>query len=69
MTEPPGRPVLADLTDPDALRTALEDVRPTHVFRTAWARQDTEQRNIEVDAGIVRDVPDTPFHEDEPRLP
>ena len=49
-------PVLADLTDPDALATALAGTRPTHVFLTAWARQDTEEENIRVNAGIVRDV-------------
>ena len=96
-------PVRADLTDPASLREALADHAPTHVFLTAWARQDTEERNIEVNAGMVRDVldalrgagsvqhvalvtglkhylgpfeaygkgemPDTPFHEDEERLP
>ncbi|KAJ1684628.1 hypothetical protein LUZ63_020383 [Rhynchospora breviuscula] len=96
-------PVLADLTDADALREALSSYAPTHLFLTAWARQDTEKQNIEVNAGIVRDVlaavrpagsvqhvalvtglkhylgpfeaygqgemPDTPFHEDEERLP
>ncbi|KQT93832.1 NAD-dependent dehydratase [Marmoricola sp. Leaf446] len=95
--------VRADLTDAEELRTALADHRPTHVFLTAWARQDTEDENIRVNAGMVRDVldavraggsvrhvalltglkhylgpfeaygqgevPDTPFHEDEERLP
>ena len=93
--------VAADLRDPDSLRTALADVRPTHVFFTAWQRQETEAENIAVNGAMVRDllaalthaplqhvalvtglkhylgpfeayaagvVPDTPFHEDEPRL-
>ncbi|GAB3994730.1 SDR family oxidoreductase [Nocardioides marmoraquaticus] len=95
-------PVSADLTDADALREALAPYEPTHVFVTAWIRQDTEEQNIEVNGGLVRDllaavsgtgvqhvalltglkhylgpfeaygqgeVPDTPFHEDEERLP
>ncbi len=95
--------VRADLTDAEELRAALAGHRPTHVFLTAWARQDTEEENIRVNAGMVRDVldavrpagtvrhvalltglkhylgpfeaygqgevPDTPFHEDEARLP
>jgi nucleoside-diphosphate-sugar epimerase len=95
-------PVAADLTDVDSLRTALGDQQPTHVFFTAWLRQDSEAENIRVNGGMVRDLlavlahaplqhvalvtglkhylgpfeayaagemPDTPFHEDEPRLP
>ncbi|WP_228942544.1 SDR family oxidoreductase [Nocardioides sp. Leaf374] len=100
----PGvEPVQADLTDAAALAAALEGHRPTHIFLTAWARQDTEAENIRVNAAMVRDVlaavrpagsvrhvalltglkhylgpfeaygqgevPDTPFHEDEERLP
>lgn len=101
--QPGVKPVLADLTDAEALKQALAGLRPTHVFLTAWARQDTEELNIKVNGAIVRDVlaavadagtvrhvalmtglkhylgpfeaygagdvPDTPFHEDEPRLP
>ncbi|MCH1865622.1 SDR family oxidoreductase [Nocardioides sp. CFH 31398] len=96
-------PVLADLTDADALAEALRGHRPTHVFLTAWAKQETEEENIAVNGAMVRDVlaavrdaasvrhvalvtglkhylgpfeaygegeiPDTPFHEDEERLP
>jgi nucleoside-diphosphate-sugar epimerase len=96
-------PLTADLRDPASVRAALDGTTPTHVFVTAWVREDTEARNIETNAGIVRhllealspsgtvqhvalmtglkhylgpfeaygagDVPDTPFHEDEPRLP
>ncbi|SDT10120.1 Nucleoside-diphosphate-sugar epimerase [Nocardioides scoriae] len=106
--ELPGvRPVQADLTDARSLRDALAGHRPTHVFVTAWARQDSEEENIRVNGAMVRDVleavrpadgeaasvrhvalltglkhylgpfeaygqgevPDTPFHEDEDRLP
>ncbi|WP_144763070.1 SDR family oxidoreductase [Curtobacterium sp. 9128] len=95
------RGVAADLRDPESLRTALADERPTHVFFTAWQRQATEAENIRVNGGMVRDLlaaldhaplehvalvtglkhylgpfeayaagamPDTPFHEEEPRL-
>ncbi len=101
----PERPglhwVAADLTSADSLRTALAQERPTHVYFTAWLRQETEAQNIAVNGGMVRDLlaalrpapvahvalmtglkhylgpfeaygqgtmPDTPFHEDEPRL-
>ncbi len=97
------QPVLADLTDAESLAAALAPHAPTHVFLTAWAKQDTEQRNIEVNGAMVRDLlaavrdagtvrhaalvtglkhylgpfeaygkgemPDSPFHEDEERLP
>ncbi|WP_116108397.1 SDR family oxidoreductase [Lewinella sp. IMCC34191] len=46
----------ADLLDMDSLRTALADVRPTHVFFTAWMRKDTEAENIEVNAAMVRNL-------------
>ena len=100
----PGvQPVQADLTDADELARVLAPLRPTHVYLTAWARQETEEQNIAVNGAIVRnvlralsaagsvrhvglvtglkhylgpfeaygkgEVPDTPFHEDEPRLP
>ncbi len=46
----------ADLTDPAALREALAGTRPSSVFLTAWARQETEEDNIRVNGGMVRDV-------------
>ncbi|MDL5158524.1 SDR family oxidoreductase [Actinomycetospora termitidis] len=46
----------ADLTDADALRDAIAGTRPTSVFLTAWARQDSEEENIRVNGGMVRDV-------------
>ncbi len=93
--------VAANLREVDSLREALAGHRPTHVFFTAWQRQETEAENIRVNGGMVRDllaalahaplqhvalvtglkhylgpfeayaqgkVPDTPFHEEEPRL-
>ncbi|WP_433953292.1 SDR family oxidoreductase [Curtobacterium flaccumfaciens] len=95
------RTVAADLRDPESLAAALADEHPTHVFFTAWQRQDTEAENIRVNGGMVRvllaalshaplehvalvtglkhylgpfeayaagEMPDTPFHEEEPRL-
>ncbi|GAA1126421.1 SDR family oxidoreductase [Arthrobacter flavus] len=94
--------VPADLSSLQSLRDALAEVAPTYVFFTAWARQDTEEANIRVNAAMLRnlldaladkpvahvalmtglkhylgpfeaygegDMPDTPFHEEEPRLP
>jgi nucleoside-diphosphate-sugar epimerase len=50
------QPVLVDLTDADAVRTALAGLEPTHVFFTAWSRMATEAENIVVNGGMVRDV-------------
>jgi nucleoside-diphosphate-sugar epimerase len=55
----PGvRHVAADLLDAAALKTALADVQPTHVFITTWMRQDTEAENIRVNAALVRNLLD-----------
>lgn len=55
--ERPGlRWVAADLTSADALAAALADEKPTHVYFTAWLRQDTEAGNIAVNGGMVRDL-------------
>jgi nucleoside-diphosphate-sugar epimerase len=95
-------PVAADLTDPDALRAALAEIRPTHVFITTWMRQATEAENCRVNGAMVRNLlgaldhaplahvalvtglkhylgpfeaygkgalPQTPFREDQDRLP
>jgi nucleoside-diphosphate-sugar epimerase len=51
-------PVAADLQDARAVAEALAEVRPTHVFLTAWLRQATEAENIRVNAGMVRHVLD-----------
>lgn len=47
-----------DLTDAASVASALEGVRPTHVFITAWSRQETEEKNCEVNGAIVRNVLD-----------
>nr|WP_309225711.1 SDR family oxidoreductase [Quadrisphaera sp. INWT6] len=55
----PGSPaghVAADLRSPESLREALGDLGPTHVFITAWSRQETEAENIRVNGGMVRDL-------------
>ncbi|MCX6499316.1 MAG: SDR family oxidoreductase [Arthrobacter sp.] len=102
VARPGVRPVSADLSSPESLAAALAGESPTHVFFTAWSRQDTERENIEVNAALLRnllnvlrdrpvkhvalmtglkhylgpfeayaagEMPDTPFHEEEPRLP
>jgi nucleoside-diphosphate-sugar epimerase len=52
------KPIRADLLNNKALRLALADVRPTHVFLTTWMRQPTEEENIRVNAAMVRNVLD-----------
>jgi nucleoside-diphosphate-sugar epimerase len=104
VADPPGvTPIRADLQQPDDLRLALADARPTHVFFSTWLRHDTEAENIRVNAAMVRNLldavrpagtvrhvalvtglkhylgpfeaygkgtlPDTPFREDQGRLP
>jgi nucleoside-diphosphate-sugar epimerase len=51
-------PVAADLLDPASLRTALQGVRPSHVFLSSWLRQKTEADNIRVNRAMVRNVLD-----------
>ncbi|WP_313738552.1 SDR family oxidoreductase [Pseudomonas sp.] len=51
-------PVAADLQDPQSVRDALADLRPTHVFITTWSRQATEAENIRVNAAMVRNLLD-----------
>ena len=46
----------ADLRSADDLARALAAESPTHVYFTAWARQDTEEQNIAVNGGMVRDL-------------
>ncbi|RIJ52938.1 SDR family oxidoreductase [Clavibacter phaseoli] len=53
----PGvRWISADLRSADDLRRVLAPEKPTHVFFTAWSRQATEQENIDVNGGMVRDL-------------
>jgi nucleoside-diphosphate-sugar epimerase len=59
---PDGRvgivPVAVDLQDAGAVKTALAEVQPTHIFLATWLRQATEAENIRVNAGMVRNVLD-----------
>jgi nucleoside-diphosphate-sugar epimerase len=55
--EAPGvRWIQADLRSAEDLRRVLGAERPEQVFFTAWSRQETEELNIEVNAGMVRDL-------------
>lgn len=90
-----------DLVDGASVEKALAGVSPSHVFITAWSRQETEAQNCEVNGAIVRNVlnalagrgvqhvalttgtkhylgpfesyaksqPETPFREEQERLP
>lgn len=51
-------PVLADLNDPAAVRTALKGLAPSYVYLATWSRQATEAENIRVNAALVRNVLD-----------
>ncbi|MFB9377037.1 SDR family oxidoreductase [Kineococcus gynurae] len=48
--------VAADLFSRDDLAARLGELAPTHVFITAWSRQETEAENIRVNGGMVRDL-------------
>jgi nucleoside-diphosphate-sugar epimerase len=50
--------VTADLRQPDSLRAALQDVKPSHVFITMWMRQGTEAENIRINSAMVRNLLD-----------
>ena len=53
----PGvRWLAADLRSPEDLTRVLGAEQPTHVFFTAWSRQQTEEQNIEVNSAMVRDL-------------
>jgi nucleoside-diphosphate-sugar epimerase len=57
VSERPGvRALSADLRSAEELSRILRDERPTHVFFTAWSRQATEEENIAVNGGMVRDL-------------
>src|SRR3954453_548350 len=61
-SSPNVHPVAADLLQPDRLRAALKDIKPTHVFITAWMRQPTEAENIRINAATVRNLLDALSH-------
>jgi len=49
-------PVAVDLLDAAAVKAALEDAKPTHIFLTTWLRQPTEAENIRVNGVMVRNL-------------
>ncbi|AFC85616.1 SDR family oxidoreductase [Frateuria aurantia] len=48
--------IRADLTDAEAVSSAITDLGVSHVFLNAWSRQATEQENCRVNGDIVRHV-------------
>jgi len=46
----------ADLTSAASLAAVLGPENPSHVYFTAWSRRATEEENIAVNAGMVRDL-------------
>lgn len=50
--------IAADLLQPESLRTAFANLKPTHVFITTWLRQPTEAENIRVNGTMVRNLLD-----------
>jgi len=50
--------VAGDLHDAAALAEVLANARPSHVYITTWARQDTEAENIRVNGAMVRNLLD-----------
>lgn len=55
----PGvNPLAADLLEPEALRSAVAGVDPTHVFITAWLRQPTEAENVAINGAMVANLLD-----------
>ena len=98
------QPVAVDVLDAAATRSALAELKPTHVFFCTWTRMGNEVDNCRVNGAMVRNVldavthgqrrsvqhvalvtgtknylgpfemyaknkPETPFREDQPRLP
>ncbi|MBS4074884.1 SDR family oxidoreductase [Ameyamaea chiangmaiensis] len=53
---PTVRPIAADTLDPVALRAALSDVVPTHVFFATWTRRATERENRVANSAMLRNV-------------
>ncbi len=49
-------PVSADLTDPDSLKAAVADLRPSHLFIASWMRRPSEAENCAVNGAMVRNL-------------
>jgi nucleoside-diphosphate-sugar epimerase len=63
MARRPGKregiiPIAADLQDAVAVKAALKETKPTHLFLATWLRQPTEAENIRVNGGMVRNALD-----------
>jgi nucleoside-diphosphate-sugar epimerase len=54
--------IAADLLDSTALRSAVADLKPSHVFITTWLRQPTESENIRVNSAMVRNLLEAVSH-------
>lgn len=98
----PFEPLAADLMEANSVADSVSNIDPTHVFFTAWSRQETEAENCLVNGAMLRNLlaavsskpslehvalttglkhylgpfeayaqskPDTPFREDQKRLP
>lgn len=50
--------IAVDIQDAGAVREALTDIKPTHIFLTTWLRQATESENIRVNAAMICNVLD-----------
>jgi nucleoside-diphosphate-sugar epimerase len=50
--------VAADLLDASSLTGALANLRPSHVFISAWLRQANEAENIRINSAMVRNLLD-----------
>jgi nucleoside-diphosphate-sugar epimerase len=46
----------ADLTDPQAVNTALAGIKPDALFFSVWSRQANEKENIRVNGAMVKNV-------------
>lgn len=51
-------PVAADLLDRENLKSALEGIKPSHVYISTWMRMDTEAENIKVNSSMIRNLLD-----------
>jgi nucleoside-diphosphate-sugar epimerase len=56
--QPDLKPIAADLTDAEATRAALDGLDVSHVFISAWSRQETEAENCRVNGAMVRNLLD-----------
>lgn len=48
--------VAADLLNPAALRSAVSNLKPSHIFIATWLRQPTEAENIRINSAMVRNL-------------